>query len=50
MALGIPLVLVVAVESRRLITQALATAAIPVMALTAYFTLSAEGRSRSPSP
>ena len=43
MALGIPLVLVVAVESRRLITQALATAAIPVMALTAYFTLSRGG-------
>jgi tetratricopeptide (TPR) repeat protein len=43
MALGIPLVLVVAVESRRLLTQALATAAIPVMALTAYFTLSRGG-------
>src|SRR5215208_2071593 len=43
MALGIPLVLVVAVESRRLITQALATAAIPVMALTAYYTLSRGG-------
>jgi tetratricopeptide (TPR) repeat protein len=43
MALGIPLVLVVAVDSRRLLTQALATAAIPVMALTAYFTLSRGG-------
>src|SRR5215208_547348 len=43
MALGIPLVLVVAVESRRLLTQALATAAIPVMALTAYYTLSRGG-------
>jgi tetratricopeptide (TPR) repeat protein len=43
MALGIPLVLVVAVESRRLITQALATAALPVMALTAYLTLSRGG-------
>jgi tetratricopeptide (TPR) repeat protein len=43
MALGIPLVLVVAVESPRLLTQALATAAIPVMALTAYFTLSRGG-------
>jgi tetratricopeptide (TPR) repeat protein len=43
MALGIPLVLVLAVESRRLLTQALATAAIPVMALTAYFTLSRGG-------
>ena len=43
MALGIPLVLVVAVESRRLVTQALATAALPVMALTAYYTLSRGG-------
>jgi O-antigen ligase len=43
MALGIPLVLVVAVESRRLLTQALATAALPVMALTAYLTLSRGG-------
>jgi tetratricopeptide (TPR) repeat protein len=43
MAIGIPLVLVVAVESRRLPIQALATAAIPVMALTAYFTLSRGG-------
>ena len=43
MALGIPLVLVVAVESRRLLTQALATAALPVMALTAYYTLSRGG-------
>ena len=43
MALGIPLVLVVAVESRRLLTQALATAALPVMALAAYFTLSRGG-------
>jgi tetratricopeptide (TPR) repeat protein len=43
MALGVPLVLVVAVESRRLLTQALATAALPVMALTAYLTLSRGG-------
>ena len=43
MALGIPLVLVLAVESRRLLTQALATAALPVMALTAYYTLSRGG-------
>ena len=43
MALGIPLVLVTAVESRRLITQALATAALPVMALTAFYTLSRGG-------
>jgi O-Antigen ligase len=43
MSLGIPLVLVVAVESRRLLTQALATAALPVMALTAYLTLSRGG-------
>jgi O-antigen ligase len=43
MAFGIPLVLVLAVESRRLLTQALATAALPVMALTAYYTLSRGG-------
>jgi O-Antigen ligase len=43
MALGIPLVLAAAVESRGLTTQALATAALPVMALTAYFTLSRGG-------
>jgi O-antigen ligase len=43
MALGIPLVLVLAVESRRLITQAVATAALPVMALAAYYTLSRGG-------
>ena len=43
MALGIPLVLVLAVESRRLLTQALWTAALPVMALTAYYTLSRGG-------
>ena len=43
MALGIPLVLVLAVESRRLLAQALATAALPVMALTAYYTLSRGG-------
>ena len=43
MALGIPLVLVLAVQSRRLLTQALWTAALPVMALTAYYTLSRGG-------
>jgi O-Antigen ligase len=43
MAMGVPLVLVLAVESRRLLTQALATAALPVMALTAYLTLSRGG-------
>jgi O-antigen ligase len=43
MALGIPLVLVLAVESRRYLTQALWTAAIPMMALTAYYTLSRGG-------
>ena len=43
MAMGVPLVLVLAVESRRLLTQALATAALPVMALTAYYTLSRGG-------
>ena len=43
MAMGIPLVLVIAAESRRLITQALATAALPVMALAAFYTLSRGG-------
>jgi O-Antigen ligase len=43
MAIGVPLVLVVAVESRRLVTQALATAALPVLALTAFYTLSRGG-------
>jgi hypothetical protein len=43
MALGIPLVLVIAVESRRLISQALATAALPVMALASYYTFSRGG-------
>jgi hypothetical protein len=43
MAIGVPLVLVAAAESHRLITQALATAALPVMALVAFYTLSRGG-------
>jgi O-antigen ligase len=43
MAMGIPLVLVIGAESRRLFTQALATAALPVMALAAFYTLSRGG-------
>ena len=43
MAVGIPLVVVIAAESRRLITQALMTAALPVMALVAFYTLSRGG-------
>ena len=43
MAVGIPLVLVIAAESPRLIAQALATAALPVMALVAFYTLSRGG-------
>jgi hypothetical protein len=43
MAIGIPLVLVAAAESRRLIIQALTTAALPVMALVAFYTLSRGG-------
>jgi O-antigen ligase len=43
MAVGIPLVLVIGTDSRRLITQALATAALPVMALVAFYTLSRGG-------
>ena len=43
MAMGIPLVLVIGAESRRPLTQALATAALPVMALAAFYTLSRGG-------
>src|SRR4051794_6606023 len=40
MAMGIPLALVTANRARHLVSQALAAAAVPAMALTAYFTLS----------
>lgn len=43
MAIGIPLLAAIAAQSRRLATQALATAALPVLALTAFFTLSRGG-------
>jgi len=43
LGMGIPLVLGVAVTSRRLITQAIATAALPAMALAAFFTYSRGG-------
>jgi hypothetical protein len=43
MAVGTPLVVVIGAESRRLITQALATAALTVMALVAFYTLSRGG-------
>jgi hypothetical protein len=43
MAMGIPLALVTANRARWLATQALGTAAVPVMALTAYYTLSRGG-------
>jgi cytochrome c-type biogenesis protein CcmH/NrfG len=43
MAIGMPLVLVIGAQSRRVVTQALATAAIPVMALVAFYTLSRGG-------
>ena len=43
MAMGIPLMLAVSLDARRTITQAMAAAAIPVMALTAYYTLSRGG-------
>jgi len=43
MAIGVPLLLAVAVEGRRVATQALATAAIPVMALASFYTLSRGG-------
>ena len=41
-AIGIPLILTLAAESRRLMTQAVATG-LPVMALTTYLTLSRGG-------
>jgi O-antigen ligase len=43
MALGFPLLIVVAAESRHTATQALATAALPVMGLTAYYSFSRGG-------
>jgi len=43
MAIGIPLVLVVAVESRRVLTAAIATAVLPIMVLTVFYTLSRGG-------
>lgn len=42
-AIGIPLVIASAVGSRRPITQAVATASLPVMGLTSYYTLSRGG-------
>jgi len=43
LAIGLPLLLAIAVEGRRIATQALATAAVPVMALAAFYTLSRGG-------
>lgn len=43
MAIGIPLLLAIATEARRLLAQAIATAAVPAMALAAYYTLSRGG-------
>jgi hypothetical protein len=43
MAIGIPLLLVVATHSRRLVSQALAAAAVPVLALAAFYTFSRGG-------
>jgi O-Antigen ligase len=42
-AIGIPLVLWAAINSRRLVAQALAAAALPVMSLTMFFTFSRGG-------
>ena len=42
-AIGIPLILTVAAESRRALTQAVATASLPLMGLTVYYTLSRGG-------
>jgi hypothetical protein len=43
MAMGIPLVLEVGSRARQLVTQALATAALPAMALAAFYTFSRGG-------
>ena len=43
MAIGVPLVLVVALRARHLLTQALAAAALPAMLLTAFYTFSRGG-------
>jgi hypothetical protein len=43
MAMGIPLLLTIAVRARSLAGQALAAAGVPVLALTAFFTLSRGG-------
>src|SRR4051794_21346068 len=43
MAMGIPLLLVIAARARRLPLQALAAAALPAIALTAYYTFSRGG-------
>jgi hypothetical protein len=42
-AIGLPLVLYVACSARHILTQALAAAALPAMALTVYFTFSRGG-------
>lgn len=42
-AIGLPLVLVVATDAKRVAIQALASAAVPVMALTLFYTLSRSG-------
>jgi hypothetical protein len=42
-AIGLPLLLYVACQARRIVTQALAAAALPAMALTVYFTFSRGG-------
>jgi len=43
MAMGLPLMLAIAIESRHLAAQALATAVIPVFALVGFYTLSRGG-------
>ncbi len=43
MAIGVPLMLVIAIEARRVVVQALATAAVPIMALAAFYTFSRGG-------
>ena len=43
MAIGVPLLIAIAVDARRIVTQVLATAAIPLLGLVIYFTFSRGG-------
>ena len=43
MAIGVPLLIAIAVDTKRILTRAVATAALPLLALTLYFTYSRGG-------